>query len=411
VTKPKRKGLAGNRGAFFYSAPSFLLPGSKYHFDPPAFDPPQKLDLQSRISFYSCSAVMTDPPPSAPAAPPAPPAAPSSDAPAPLRIPVLCDRCRAEGFGGDEGFADLGDLLEFAPVPRKVTRSDGWTPDVQRAFIAALAVTGSDRQAARAVGKAQFGVEQLKKAPGNEGFLHARARALAMAAGDKARRLAAGLHAVTEPAALWRKPEPAWGEAASRRHALDAARAEKEAEAAAAAREAAAAQQDAGDAEDMAVLEKIVLNYLRKLESERAARLEGRIAEADFYLRQVTVLEVALDLASEDGMARLKALRRGGHDLLHIAQTPLSAILDEVRRRHWLGAGDPPRPYPPYHLFVEQEGVTLEPLEVFHAGELTRPNPRRAFEERYAADAKEHVEWEAQARRDYEERRASDATS
>ena len=64
-------------------------------------------------------------------------------------IPVICDRCRAEGFGNAEEFADFGDLLDFEPVPRR-PRADGWTPEVQRAFIAALAVTGSDRQAARA---------------------------------------------------------------------------------------------------------------------------------------------------------------------------------------------------------------------------------------------------------------------
>ncbi len=109
----------------------------------------------------------------------------------PEPIPVICDRCRAEGFTDSEGFADFGDLLEFEPVPRR-RRAGGWTPDVQRAFIATLAVTGSDSQAARAVGKAPFGVDQLKKAKGNAGFLAARERALALAAEDQDRRLAAG---------------------------------------------------------------------------------------------------------------------------------------------------------------------------------------------------------------------------
>ena len=147
-------------------------------------------------------------------------------------IPVVCDRCRAEGFGGAEPFADLGGLLEFEPVPRR-PRADGWTPELQRAFIAALAVTGSDRQAAHAVGKAQFGVEQLKKAKDNEGFLAAHAKAMAMAADDKSRRLAAGLHTVTAQAALWRPPDPAWSKAASRQQlaaALDPDHSEAEAE-------------------------------------------------------------------------------------------------------------------------------------------------------------------------------------
>ena len=65
-------------------------------------------------------------------------------------FPVLCDRCRAEGLAGEAEFAelaDLGDLLDFEPVPRR-KRANGWDAEVQRAFIVALAVTGSDRQAA-----------------------------------------------------------------------------------------------------------------------------------------------------------------------------------------------------------------------------------------------------------------------
>ncbi len=60
-------------------------------------------------------------------------------------IPVICDRCRAIGVAGGGDFTHLGDLLEFDPVPRKTKRSDGWTPDRQRAFIAALSATGSPR--------------------------------------------------------------------------------------------------------------------------------------------------------------------------------------------------------------------------------------------------------------------------
>ena len=39
----------------------------------------------------------------------------------------------------------------FAPVPRQKDRSNGWKPEVQRAFIEALAETGSVRSAAHAV--------------------------------------------------------------------------------------------------------------------------------------------------------------------------------------------------------------------------------------------------------------------
>ena len=40
-------------------------------------------------------------------------------------------------------------LPAFEPVPRKTRRHDGWTPERQKAFIAALADTGSVKRAAR----------------------------------------------------------------------------------------------------------------------------------------------------------------------------------------------------------------------------------------------------------------------
>ena len=69
-------------------------------------------------------------------------------------IPVICDHCRSTGFSGDGDFSHLGDILDFTPVPRKAQRADGWTPERQRAFIAALSTTGSKRQAAQAIGMA-----------------------------------------------------------------------------------------------------------------------------------------------------------------------------------------------------------------------------------------------------------------
>jgi len=84
-------------------------------------------------------------------------------------IPVICDRCRAEGSAGDEAFSGIADILHFEPVPRR-PHADGWTPEYQRAFIAALAITGSPRRAGRAIGKHAFGAEQLRKARGGKSF-------------------------------------------------------------------------------------------------------------------------------------------------------------------------------------------------------------------------------------------------
>ena len=63
-------------------------------------------------------------------------------------------------------------LPEFTPVPRKY-RHDGWTPERQRAFIAALADTGSVRRAAAMVNMAQTNCYTLRRAPGAESFRRA----------------------------------------------------------------------------------------------------------------------------------------------------------------------------------------------------------------------------------------------
>ncbi len=63
-------------------------------------------------------------------------------------------------------------LPDFTPVPRKY-RHDGWTPERQRAFIAALADTGSVSRAAAMVNMAQTNCYTLRRAPGAEGFRRA----------------------------------------------------------------------------------------------------------------------------------------------------------------------------------------------------------------------------------------------
>jgi hypothetical protein len=82
-----------------------------------------------------------------------------------MSIPVICDRCRTAGLSGEADFSHLGDLLDFTPVPRKTKRFDGWNEERQRAFIAALAATGSKRKAARSIGRAVFGVPMTAPSP------------------------------------------------------------------------------------------------------------------------------------------------------------------------------------------------------------------------------------------------------
>lgn len=66
---------------------------------------------------------------------------------------------------------------DFTPVPRQY-RHDGWTPERQRAFIAALADTGSVSRAAAMVNMAQASCYTLRRAAGAESFRAAWSAAL-----------------------------------------------------------------------------------------------------------------------------------------------------------------------------------------------------------------------------------------
>lgn len=87
-------------------------------------------------------------------------------------IPVVCDRCACEGIAGDDNFAGIPDILAFEPV-RAPLHDKGWDDERQRAFIAALAVTGSASQAARSVGRHELGAERLRKMRGAREFSEA----------------------------------------------------------------------------------------------------------------------------------------------------------------------------------------------------------------------------------------------
>ena len=56
-------------------------------------------------------------------------------------------------------------LPAFAPVPRLKDRHNGWKPEVQLAFIEALAETGSVKSAARRVNRAEVGAYMLRRHP------------------------------------------------------------------------------------------------------------------------------------------------------------------------------------------------------------------------------------------------------
>lgn len=56
-------------------------------------------------------------------------------------------------------------LPAFTPVPRLKHRSNGWSPEVQRAFIEALADTGSVAAACRRVHRSEVGAYLLRRHP------------------------------------------------------------------------------------------------------------------------------------------------------------------------------------------------------------------------------------------------------
>ena len=96
---------------------------------------------------------------------------------APHPVPTLCDTCRATGTAGASPFEDLAGLLDFTPVPVR-SHANNWTPEHQRAFVAALAVTGTEREAARSIGRYAAGADRLRKLPRGKSFADACQNAL-----------------------------------------------------------------------------------------------------------------------------------------------------------------------------------------------------------------------------------------
>ncbi|HEV2079230.1 MAG TPA: hypothetical protein VGR19_04960 [Allosphingosinicella sp.] len=333
-------------------------------------------------------------------------------------ISVICDLCRAQGQSGEDPFEAFGSLLAFDPVPRRSARSDGWDEQVQRAYIAALSLTGSKRAACRAVGRSAFGVDQLLACPGSEGFRAAHDEAMAIAADERSRRLAEGLRTVAAEQSGWRPPDPPWAQARAERDRTATPRRGRrrgyvQAEAHLhAAPHGACPEPVEGDEptpEMDKMLTQIIHIYLLKVEAERKARIEGRIIEADFYLRQLTFLEVGFDLLSGDGFKALNDFRIDRQPLVQIAETPFSKVMGEMRRGLWADMGDPSRPeHPPARYLVDRGRYKLEPQEHIRGGpKAERERQERELEERHRQDAAAQLKWEEEARREFEERRDS----
>lgn len=84
-------------------------------------------------------------------------------------------------------------LLDFEPCPRKRNVAGAWTPELQREFIARLAVTGSPGRASEEMGKTDTGVRKVYRSPEGLSFRAAWDAAIALA-----KRRAAGRAAMAE---------------------------------------------------------------------------------------------------------------------------------------------------------------------------------------------------------------------
>lgn len=264
-------------------------------------------------------------------------------------------------------------LLDFTPVPRKILRRhDGWTADRQRAFIAALAATGSVSAAARRVGVCNASAYNL--------YNHPEAASL-RAAWDRALEIGAGrIHDVAMeraldgvPRAIFYRGEQIGEElrfsdrvlvhllryhsfghhpspvghrslAARERHAAEncpVCRDRREAEAVAA--EAAEAAGEAQMTEGQAAAGELLRRYGLKVAAERRHRLAGEVVAADLALRQLTVIEILMEGCGMDALLRACW---GEHmdALLSAEPTDFTRELAAVRAEVWAKAGDPPRP-------------------------------------------------------------------
>ncbi|MEA3035752.1 MAG: hypothetical protein QOH04_1517 [Sphingomonadales bacterium] len=270
-------------------------------------------------------------------------------------------------------------LLSFDPVLRHTRRHDGWSPARQYGFIAALARLGDVDRAAHSVGRTASGAWKVRTSAGAEGFSDAWDGALDLfhARNPGLKRRGGRARGPWVPPEPELEPEP---------------------------------EGDLTEAEEARwkeLSETILMKYLLKLDAEREARLQGEIVVADFYVRQLTWLEVAIDLAGVGPRAveYLKGLKRGGRHAGDIVATPMSNLLAKLRRLYWEGCDEPERPEPAALGRHDDEIATGQPPECQHWPERDGP----LFGSRAPHD--EHLRRNAEAQRAWEEKASADAAA
>jgi hypothetical protein len=94
---------------------------------------------------------------------------------------------------------EIAALLDFEPVPRRQKKDGGWTPGMQRLFIARLAFHGSPGRACREIGKFRSGVDKLCESKCSASFRAAWERAVALAERRRIEHVAAGRASTVGP--------------------------------------------------------------------------------------------------------------------------------------------------------------------------------------------------------------------
>jgi hypothetical protein len=304
---------------------------------------------------------------------------------------------------------ELAALLRFRPVPRLVNRPDGWTPERQRRFLELIVQTGSPQQAARAMRKQLSGIEAVYRDDDVGEFRASWDGICELVRTREMQRLkcldASNVHEPPHrgevPGVTRRKPKSS---ASPRRGGGRGPFVEDERE---------GEGQDADD--QWATAMTLFQRYAMKLQLERQERHRGNIAAADFYLRQATFIEVCMDVTGLFPLLRQAGI--GEHELLAIAETPLTRILADVRRAVWSDAGEPERPAPPQHLLIDhgdcrtmQDEATGKAARVgpwIDAEEwrtLDNDRQRQRLKQQHEADAEAYRRWIERATAAWRER-------
>lgn len=266
---------------------------------------------------------------------------------------------------------EVAALLDFVPVPRRQHRDQGWSAENQRIFIGELAETGDPGLAAAAVGLTANGAYQLRRDPNGRDFLRAWQEATAL---YRARN-----GAVRSPPA----PAPQSRHAGRRNGAKPPPAETPELEA----------------AERQELLNEILQRYVRKIHAERTARLAGRFIEADFYVRQLTHIELILDIGGRTQDV-LTSLGDFESEILVLTATPGSVMLEKARRLIWQEKGEADRP-PPAPLGRHDGHCAMgEPTDYNAArdGDFKEWERRQAEKQRLAAEVQEA--WEERLRQE-----------